>query len=59
MRLKVSKCSAYSVHLFSAKFYEDIGYHGRIQAITFLGNQPSFKNLWHFEIWTWDSMGAS
>ncbi len=23
----------------------DVGFHGRIQAITFLGNQPSFKNV--------------
>ncbi len=27
----------------SAKLYEDIGYHDRIQAVTFLGNRASFK----------------
>ena len=41
----------------SAKLYEDIGYHGGIQGITFLGNRPHFKLLWHFEILTWGSMG--
>ncbi len=41
----------------SAKLYEDIGYHGRIQTITFLGNRPGFKKMWHFEILTWESMG--
>ncbi len=41
----------------SAKLYEDIIYHGGIQAVTFLGNRPSFKNLGHFEIFTWELMG--
>ena len=27
-----------------AKLYEDIGYHGGIEATIFLGNRPSFKN---------------
>ncbi len=37
----------------SAKLYEEITYHGGIKAITFLGNQPSFKNflaLWNFKM---------
>ncbi len=56
--LEISKrFSSYSFHLMSAKLYEDIGYHGGIQAITFIANWPSFKNLWHFEILTWESMG--
>ncbi len=25
--------------------YKDIGYHGRIPAVTFRGNWPSFKNV--------------
>ncbi len=46
MRLEISKhYSSYSFHLMSVKLYEDIGFHGGIQAITFLGNQPSFKNF--------------
>ena len=33
MGLELSKrCSSYSFHLMSAKRYEDIGYHGGIQA---------------------------
>ncbi len=27
------------------KLYEDIGYYGGIQAVTFLGNRTSFKNF--------------
>ncbi len=34
-----------------------LGYCGVIQAVTFLANLPSFKNLRHFEILTWVSMG--
>ncbi len=46
MGLEISKCfSSYSFHLMSVKHYEDISYHGGIQAITFLGNLPSFKNF--------------
>ena len=46
MGLEISKrFSSYSFHLMSAKLYEDISYHGGIQAITFLGNWPSFKNV--------------
>ena len=41
----------------SAKLYDDIGYHGRIQVIGFLGNRPSFKDFVAFEISTWESMG--
>ncbi len=30
----------------SAKLYEDVGYHySTIQAITFLGNRPSFEKF--------------
>ncbi len=45
--------SSNSLHPISAKLYEDIGYHGGTQAVTFLGNQPSFKNfvaLWNFNM---------
>ena len=51
MRLQISKRYSCSFHPMSGKLYEDIGYHGRIQAITFLGNRLSFKNfvtLWNF-----------
>ncbi len=42
--LEISKLyPSYSFHPMSAKLYEDIGYHGGIQAITFLGNQPNFN----------------
>ncbi len=34
-----------SCHPISAKLSEDIGYHGGIQAVTLLGNQPSLKNV--------------
>ncbi len=45
--LEISKrYSSYSFHPISAKIYEDIGYHGGIQAVTFRGNRPSFNN--HF-----------
>ncbi len=37
-------------------FMRALGYYGGIQAITFLANRPSFKNLWHLEILTWESM---
>ncbi len=58
MVLEISKrYSSYSFHLMPAKHFEDIDYHGRIQAITFLGNRPSFKKMWYFDILTWESMG--
>ena len=42
MGLEISKrYSSHSFHPIQAKLYEDIGYHGGIQAITFLGNRPS------------------
>ncbi len=44
MGLEISK--RYSPY----KLYEVTGYHGGIQAITFLGNQLSFKKIWHYEI---------
>ena len=53
--LKISKrYCLYSFHLISPKFYEDIGYHDGIQAVTFFGNQPSFKKIvahWNFNMW--------
>ncbi len=54
MALEISKrYSYYSFHPMSVNLYEDIGYHGGIQAITFLGNRPSFKNfvvLWNLNM---------
>ncbi len=44
---------------FSAKLYEDIGYHGGIQAIAFPGNRSKFIKMWHFDILTWVPMGKS
>ena len=44
MALEISKrYSSYSFHPMSGKLYENFDYHGGIQAITFLGNQPSLK----------------
>ncbi len=57
MGLEISKRYSYSFHLMSVKLCENIGYHGGIQAITFLGNRPSFKNFVALEILTWESMG--
>ena len=58
MRLEISKSYSYSFHLISSKLYGDIGYHGGIQAITFLDNMGQvLKTLWHFDILTWDSVG--
>ncbi len=54
MGLEISKrYSSYSFHPMSVKRYEDIGYYGGIQAITFVGNRPIviFKKMWYFEIW--------
>ena len=46
MRLEISKSYfSYSFYPISAKLYEDIGYHGGILTLTFLGNRPSFKNV--------------
>ena len=46
MGLEISKSySSYSFHPMPAKLYEDIGYHGGIQAITVLGNPPSQKHI--------------
>ena len=41
----------------AAKFYEDIGWHGGIQAITFLAINQFLKMLCHFEVLTLQSMG--
>ncbi len=43
----------WSFHPMSVKLYEGFGYHGGTQAITFLGNGPSFKHfvvLWNFNM---------
>ena len=40
----------------SAKVCEDIGYHVRINAITFLGDWPSLKNLWNFNMEEWENL---
>ena len=47
MGLEISKrYFSYSFYSMSAKLYEDIGYHGGIQAIIFfLGNRPGFTFL--------------
>ncbi len=46
MGLEISeRLSSYSFNLMLAKLYEEISYHGEIQAITVLGNRPSFKNI--------------
>ncbi len=39
----------------AAKLYGNVGYRGGIQAITFLGNQRSFKNF--MALFTLESMG--
>ncbi len=43
----------YSFHTISAKLYQDISYHGGIQAIAFVGNRLSVKSfvaLWNFNM---------
>ncbi len=45
MVLEISKYFFYSFHPISSKHYEDIVYHGRILASTFLDNLPSLKNV--------------
>ncbi len=40
MELLCYFCHSFNQMCF--KFYEDIAYHGVMQAITFLGNWPSF-----------------
>ena len=45
MGLEISeRYSSYTFHLMSVKLHEDIGYHGGMHTINFLGNRPSFKN---------------
>ncbi len=39
---KFQNATRSSFHPMSAKLYEDIGYHGGIQAVTFLGSRLSF-----------------
>ncbi len=47
--LQISKrYPSYSFHLISAKLYEDIGYHGVIQAANFLDTQSTFTT---FMVW--------
>ena len=42
MGLEISKrYSSHIFHLMPAKLYEDISYHGGIQAITFLGQSAN------------------
>ena len=51
--LEISKGYSYSFHLISSKLYEDSGYNGGIQSITFLGNWPSLKHFvvfWNFNM---------
>ncbi len=44
--LEISKrYSSYRFHLMSTKLYEDIAYHKGMQAITLLGNRPSFTKF--------------
>ncbi len=50
MWLEISKRCTYSLHPTSGKHYVDIAYLGGIQAITFLGNHPSFVALWNFNM---------
>ena len=53
MGLEISKhYSYYSFHLMSDKLYQDIGYHGGTQTITFVANRPSknFVILWNFNM---------
>ena len=57
--LEISKrYSSYRFHLMSTKLYEDIAYHKGMQAITLLGNRPSFtkfKTLWN-NISQWEKL---
>ena len=41
----LKRYSSYSFCPMSVKRYEDIGYYGGIQAVTFLGNWPSFTKF--------------
>ncbi len=61
MRQEISKrYFSYSFHQMSIKVNQGIGYHGGIQAISFLGNRLSFfQNFVALRILTWDSMGKS
>ncbi len=56
MGLEISKRYSYSFQPTLAKPHEDIAYHRGIRAVTLFG---MFKNLWHFDILTWKSMGQS
>ncbi len=40
----------------NVNLHEAIGYHGEIQAVTFLSNRPGLKKVWPLEILTWESM---
>ncbi len=50
--------SFYSFDPIAVKLYKGIAYRG-VQTITCLGNRQSLKNMWHFLILTWESMGKS
>ena len=45
MGLEISKRYSYNFHPIPAKFYEDIGYHGGTQVITFLGISRIFEHF--------------
>ncbi len=43
MGLDISRRYSYNFQPISAKPYEDIAHHGGIQAVSLLGNRPSFN----------------
>ncbi len=43
MGLGIAKRYSNGFDPISVKLYENIGYHGGTQAVTFLGNRPSLK----------------
>ncbi len=45
MGWKFQKATATVFRPVSIEHHEDIGYHGGIRAVTFLGNRPSFKTF--------------
>ena len=58
MELEVSKrYFSTSFNQMWSKLYQDVAYHGGIQAITFLVINQVLQNLWHFELLTWESVG--
>ncbi len=56
MELEMSKhCFSNSFHRIPSKLYENIAYHGGMQAVTLLGNRPSFTKC--MALLTLESMG--